>query len=330
MYWKGRKGFVKLRYLLIVFVFIVGILALKLKLLTTRSSSLNAFVKESNMYSRNAILVDLEEGEILFEKNADEKMYPASLTKMMTLLVALEEMENPEEKIKMPSNIYEYLYSENASIAGFKPNEIVPVQDLYYGMILPSGAECCISIAEHISESESKYVKKMNQKGKTIGMRNTHFTNTTGLHDNEHYSTVKDMAKLMQAGLKNQKFREVLTTKIHQTQGTEKHENGFEMKSTLFEKLENMESFGIEGGKTGYTDKAGLCLATFAKVDGKEYILVTAGAAGSHQTEPYHILDAQYVYRSIKNNFSEAHHFSVVESKLSAFIRKLKNLANEF
>lgn len=72
-------------------------------------------------------------------------------------------MENPEEKIKMPSNIYEYLYNENASIAGFKPNEIVPVQDLYYGMILPSGAECCISIAEHISESESKYVKKMNQ-----------------------------------------------------------------------------------------------------------------------------------------------------------------------
>ena len=129
-------------------------------------------------------------------------------------------------------------------------------------------------------------------------MNNTHFTNATGLHDKNHYTTVKDLATLLGYALKNNTFREIFTSSRHTTQPTNKHPDGITFYSTLFEKLDEPDIIGgkIIGGKTGYTEEAGLCLASLAKKGGKEYILVTVGARGNHKSEQYNITDALTIY----------------------------------
>ena len=141
----------------------------------------------------------------------------------------------------------------------------------------------------------------MNKKAADLGMYNTHFENTTGLHDDNHYTTVKDLAILLSDALQNDTFQEVFTKPRHSTPPTNKHPGGITYYSTMFEKLSDQNIIGGEilGGKTGYTDEAGLCLASFAKVGKQEYILISAGAKGDPYSEQYNITDALAVYNSI-------------------------------
>ena len=175
------------------------------------------------------------------------------------------------------------------------------MKDLLYGVLLPSGAECCLAFADRISGSEEEFVSLMNDKAQELGMKNTHFTNSTGLHDPEHYSTVEDISILLQYALKNEYFRDAFTSSRYSTLPSEQHPEGFTFHSTIFKYMDSTEVTGGEilGGKTGYTEEAGLCLASLAQVNGKEYILVTAKANGTHQTEQFHILDAINVYNQI-------------------------------
>lgn len=186
-------------------------------------------------------------------------------------------------------------------MAGFLPGEQVRAIDLLYGAMLPSGAECCIALADHIAGSERDFVKLMNQKAEAIGMNNTHFENATGLHDENHYTTVEDLAVLLMNALRNDTFRKIFTTFRHSTPPTDKHPDGITFYNTMYERLDdqNIIDGQILGGKTGYTDKAGLCLASLAKVGMQEYILITAGAKGNHDSEQYNITDALAVYNSI-------------------------------
>jgi D-alanyl-D-alanine carboxypeptidase (penicillin-binding protein 5/6) len=251
--------------------------------------------------SSNAILIRLKDHTILKQKNSTEKIYPASLTKMMTAIVAIENSPNLKEEIKLTNSTFQGLYEADASMAGFQPGERVRAIDLLYGVMLPSGAECCIGLADQIAGSEQDFVKIMNQKAADLGMDNTHFENVTGLHSENHYTTVKDLAILLSYALQNDTFREVFTSSRHSTLPTNRHPGGITFYSTLFEELRNQNMIGGEilGGKTGYTDEAGLCLASLAKVGKQEYILVSAGAKGDHNTEQYHITDALAVYNSI-------------------------------
>lgn len=192
-------------------------------------------------------------------------------------------------------------------MAGFVPDETVTVRDLLYGAMLPSGAECCEALAQLVSGSEENFAALMNQKAAELGMKNTNFTNATGLTDTEHYSSAADMAKLLQAALHNTTFRTIFTTEHYTTNATAQHPEGVSLTSTLLGKLDGTElptGTQIEGGKTGYTAAAGLCLASLATVNGKEYILVTLAAPGDHGTEQYNIRDAVHVYRKLadKNN----------------------------
>lgn len=224
--------------------------------------------------SRHAILLDAQSGRVLAQKRADERTAPASLTKMMTVLLAIET----------------------------EPDETVTVRDLLYGAMLPSGAECCEALAQLVSGSEENFAALMNQKAAELGMKNTHFTNATGLTDTEHYSSAADMAKLLQAALHNTTFRTIFTTEHYTTTATAQHPEGVSLTSTLLGKLDGTElptGTRIEGGKTGYTAAAGLCLASLATVNGKEYILVTLAAPGDHGTEQYNIRDAVHVYRKL-------------------------------
>src|SRR5690606_31641617 len=139
-------------------------------------------------------------------------------------------------------------------------------------------------------------------KAAALGMKNTHFVNATGLHDEDHYTTVKDLSILLSYALQNDTFRACFTAFRHSTPPTNKHRRGITFYSTMFADLKNQNIIGgkILGGKTGYTDAAGLCLASLAKVDGEEYILITAGAKGDRRSEQLNITDAIAVYSSIR------------------------------
>ena len=167
--------------------------------------------------SRHAILLDAQSGRVLAQKRADERAAPASLTKMMTILLAIEAEPDLDKQVTLPEDIFPALQIEKASMAGFAPGETVTVRDLLYGAMLPSGAECCEALARLVSGSEDNFAALMNQKAAELGMKNTHFTNPTGLTDTEHYSSAADMAKLLQAALHNATFRTIFTAEHYTT-----------------------------------------------------------------------------------------------------------------
>lgn len=250
--------------------------------------------------SSHVVLMSANGGKVIGEINGEEQIYPASLTKIMTVIVAIEELDDLEEKIMLDADIFPELYAGDATQAGFQAGEAVRAIDLLYGAILPSGAECCIGLADEIAGSEDAFVELMNKKAQKIGMENTHFCDTTGLHDPNHYSTAYDMAVLLKYAIRNDTFRGIIETSRHSTGVTNVHPDGITYYSTLFKNLNDPTVTGgkILGGKTGYTNEAGLCLASFAEIEGREYILVTAGAPGN-TGEPLHVQDAVTIYNRL-------------------------------
>lgn len=253
------------------------------------------------LHSETAILVSSDHHKPLLEKSSHKRIYPASLTKMMTLLVAIEENPDLNKEIQVPSSIFPTLHRENAALAGFRANEIVSIKDLLFGTMLPSGADAALTLAIASNNKEENFVKKMNEKAKKLKMKDTHFTNVTGLHDQNHYSTASDLAILLSYALQNSTFKTIFTSKSYWMPPTNIHREGISMYSTLFSQMDSpiFDGGAIIGGKTGYTPEAGLCLASVAVKDGKEYILITTGANGDHNTEPYHINDALTVFEGI-------------------------------
>ena len=232
------------------------------------------------------ILVDDETGEILAEKDSDQRIYPASLTKVMTLLVAVEHLEDIDASFTMTSAIIDPLYLDDATITGISPGETVTVRDLFYGMILPSGGDAAVALATLAAGSEEVFVALMNEKASILGMENTHFENVSGMHHENQYSTVADLAVLLHYTLENEFAKTVLSAATYTTTKTEKHPEGIELQSTLFSRMygDEVEGVAILGGKTGYTKAAGQCLMTFAQKDGKQYLSVFCH--GTDQWDP--------------------------------------------
>lgn len=292
---KKKKLFLILTVLLGIFLAVLIDRSVKPPLVGNPGVDLN------HLYSPDAILTELDSGQVIAVHNGDARIYPASLTKIMTAVLAVEHTEDLDQTITLPEDIFPPLYEQGASMAGFQPGEEVRLKDLLYGILLPSGAECCLAFADRIAGSEEQFAVMMNEKAKELGMKDTHFTNSTGLQDSDHYSTVKDISILLRYALKNDVFRTVFTARRYSTRPSNLHPEGFTFYSTMFQSLEGRETADGEilGGKTGYTKGAGLCLASLARIHGKEYILVTAKAEGNHETEPFHILDAVSVYNQI-------------------------------
>ena len=145
-------------------------------------------VSLEGLISPEAVLMDADSGEVLAAKNADASIYPASMTKVMTALLVLEANPDLDTPVTLPEDIFPELRAEGASMAGFLPGETATARDLLYGALLPSGAECCETLAREVSGSEEAFVASMNQKAAALGMASTHFCNPTGLHDPEHVS----------------------------------------------------------------------------------------------------------------------------------------------
>lgn len=252
-----------------------------------------------DIYSEYAILYNLDDDIILYEKNAEVKTSIASLTKIMTTIVAIENIKNLDDKVTLYSNVFYGLAEANASVAGFRIGETVTYRDLLMGALLPSGADATRALALNISGSETAFVELMNKKAKELKLENTNFANTTGLESYNHFSTVKDISIILKYALKNETFKKMYTTREYTTT------NGLTFYSTL-KKISNnyaIEVPNILGTKTGFTNEAGLCMSSIANYNGINYLLVTAGADYRGNT-PRQLLDAINIYDYYSNNYS--------------------------
>lgn len=249
--------------------------------------------------SSNVILYNLNEDKIVLEQNSDEITSIASLTKIMTTIVAIENIDNLDETITIKEKDFYGLY--DASLAGFEIGEEVTYKDLLYGTMLPSGAEATQALANNIAGSVSNFVELMNQKAKEIGMENTHFVNTSGLDINNHYSTVYDVSLLLKYCLENETFKNIFEATSYKTS------NG---NLTLYSTFRyTAMKYGykndyILGAKTGYTDDAGKCLASIAYDENNDilYMLITTGAS-IDTSDAYHIKDASNIYTYYFDNY---------------------------
>jgi len=259
-------------------------------------------IDTSTLQSPDAYMIRVKDSAPVIDLNSTARIYPASMTKIMTVLVAIENIDDLNATYTFDGTEFNTAYAQGASTAGFEAGETVPVLDILYGIMLPSGADACYAICNYVAGSESDFVTLMNQKAQEIGMTATNFTNATGLQDENHYSTCQDIAKLLQYAIQNETFKTIFSTHIYTTTATDQHSAGIALSSTTFSNLSSSQldnGATIIGGKTGYTDEAGHCLASLAEdAKGIEYILVTAGAAGDAEATP-HITDAQTVYSQL-------------------------------
>lgn len=251
-------------------------------------------VNALDLSSRHVVLYNMNEDKIIYELEKDEKTSIASLTKIMTTLVAIENIDNYNETVTLYDSMFTGLAEANAAVIGLKSGQIVTYNDLLYGMFIASGADATRAIAISISGLESSFVELMNKKAKELGMNNTNFVNTTGLDEDNQYSTVNDVAILLKEALKNEKFKEIFIASEYKFT-----DQFLTVKSTL---RKTALTYGydvnyIKGAKTGFTYDAGKCLASIA-TDTKnniEYLLVTTNADTSTK-DAYHVKDAVTLY----------------------------------
>lgn len=235
----------------------------------------------TDIASTYAILIDMDKGNIVAEKNAHIRMNPASMTKVLTLLVAAEHLDNLEDTFTITHEITDYSFVNGCSNAGFERDETVTVRDLLYGTILPSGAEAAVGLAVYVSGSQEAFVELMNEKLEELGLaESAHFTNCVGIYDENHYCTVYDMAMIMEAAMDNELCREVLSARTYTTSGTEAHPEGLMLSNWFIRRIEDKDVGGkVLGGKTGYVKESGSCAASYGEdKNGKGYICVSADA----------------------------------------------------
>lgn len=253
---------------------------------------------ELDLNSKNAILYNLDENTVLYEKNSKEQISIASMTKIMTAIVAIENITNLDEKVTLVKSDFYGLEEANASVAGFKVGQKLTYRDLLYGLLLPSGADAAQALTRTVAGGRNHFIEMMNEKAENLGLKNTHFVNETGLDEENHYSTVEDVATIFQYALKNEDFKTIITSSSYTMSDDS---------LTVYSSIDkNKRRYGLsmdylEGGKTGTTYDAGLCLASIASANNVHYMLVTARAP--YDDGPKNLYDAKTVYEYFMNHY---------------------------
>ena len=255
-----------------------------------------------NLESKNAYVIDTTNRQILLDKGSEERIYPASMTKIMTAIVALETLDNLDEHITITEEMVDGLLEADASMAGFWIDDTPTVKELLYGVALPSGADACNALAYRISGGINAYVDLMNKKALEIGMNNTNFVNTTGLHDDNHYSTCRDIATLLEYCIKNETFKEIFSSTTYRTSPTIYYPEGIEFHSTFKYFLEEYDVNipGLIGGKTGYTIPAGHSMASWSSLNDMDIITVVAQGSEDMYNST-HIYDTKSIMDTLNN-----------------------------
>lgn len=238
----------------------------------------------ADIISENGVLIDVENGTIIAQRDSRARIVPASMTKILTVLVAAENVTNLDDTFTITLDITDYSFVHDCSNAGFSVGENVTVRDLFYGTVLPSGADAALALAVYVAGSHEAFVEMMNEKIDELGLSDTtHFTNCVGIYDEDHYSTVYDMAVILKAAADNSFCREVLSEHIYTTTATSQHPDGIELSNWFLRRIEDKDTHGeVICAKTGYVVQSGNCAASLAAdADGKEYICVTAKSTSS-------------------------------------------------
>ena len=235
-----------------------------------------------------------ENGDMpVYSKNEQKKMYPASLTKIMTAIVLLENEPDLSKTVTVDSSVFSDFYDENGyyqypSTADFQTGEVVELNDLLYGMMLQSACEAANIIAYDVGKTKiSEFVEMMNETAAELGLKDTHFTNASGLHDPNHYTTAYEMAVIMRAALSNELCRKVLSTVTYTTHSTVQNPDGLTLYSTGLSRLSpyNCRSYSFAAAKTGFTPEAKQCLVSLIRTsEGKEFVFVCAHASEKYMT----------------------------------------------
>lgn len=244
-------------FILCFFTFIINVFALD----------------DPTLYSKNYCLYDLTDDKIIYEKNIQERTNIASLTKIMTTITAIEKINNLDDYVTITSEMLSNI-KYDASLAGLKIGDKLTYKDLLYASILPSGADATQALAYSLSGSINNFVNDMNTLAKKIGMENSNFVNVTGLDIDNHYSTVSDLLKMLQYALKNETFKTIYTTKSYTLS------NGLVVDATVkkYNNLMKLDISRIIGSKTGYTNKAGLCISSIFESNNHEFIFISTNA----------------------------------------------------
>ena len=255
-----------------------------------------------SMYSNHALLINLTSGDVLFAHNENERVYPASVTKIMTVLVGLEYADGEDLIVQAD---FDELFRESAAMAGFEYGETRTLSEVLHGAMLPSGADATTTLAYHVAGSYQGFVDLMNETAMRLGMFDTHFTNASGLHDDNHYTTAYDIALMLEYALQIETFKNIFTTPIYTitTGAGDEHD----MVSTMFNSIAtsgrspDFSGGEILGGKSGFTFAAGLCLVSLATNGVDEFILITLQASHEIGISQPHIVDAFTIYEYFFN-----------------------------
>jgi len=301
---------------------------------------------DPNILCDTAVLIDANTGTILAEKNANQKMYPASLTKIMTAILAIE-MGNLSDVITVDKDTPHEIEGSHVAL---EPGEILTLKDLLYALMLPSANDAASVVAKHYGGSIEKFATLMNEKAKEIGAYNTHFVNPHGLHDENHYTTAADLALIAKYAMTNETFREIVSTVKYEIQPTNK-KTETRYFATLNKLLYNSGSNQIyvdgvyispfyeyaTGAKTGYTPEAGNCLVATATKNGTDLIAVAMKGVslemyqdahnlfnfGFNEYESKTLINKNTYIKNVEIKNGDSKEISVItESNLTALVKK--------
>ncbi len=254
------------------------------------------FASEINLSSKNYILYNLNDNTIIDSKDPNKEVNIASLTKIMTVIIAIENIDKFDDKVTITSKVFDDI-SWDIHVTGFKVGEKLTYDDLLYSALLDSGADAVNALAINTCGSREAFIKKMNAKVKELGLKNTKFDNVIGKDSKNNYSSAYDLAQILMYALKNPKFKKIFGTKKYTLT------TGKTVKRSVAQ-YTNKDISYITGAKTGYYDDAKYCLATTATLNNVNYLFVSLGAypKGQHLSDhikEYNYFDSNYSYKSI-------------------------------
>ena len=254
-------------------------------------------LENPTLHSKYYGVYDLTDDKMLFSLNSDVKTEIASLTKIMTVLVAIENVSDLDDTVTITNSILNTV-SWDASVAGLEVGDVVTYRDLLYATMLPSGADAANALAISIAGSIDGYVELMNAKADSLNLGDTHYENVTGLDEDNHYSSVNDVIKLLKYSLNNNTFREIYTTKSYTLT------NGLKVSASInfYNKVMDLDTSLILGSKTGFTDDAGYCISIYFKSDDHDLVAVTLNATRVNDNY-YNVKDAVDIVDFVNDNF---------------------------
>ena len=292
----------KIRRILSVFLLTVLMVSL---MLTPQAYALPAL----EIKAKAAVLVDADAGRIIFGQNEQEREYPASITKVMTALLTLEAVDAGKLSLDQPITASAVVNDQDpeGSSAGIEEGEVLTVEQLLYCLLLVSANEAADILAETVSGSREAFVELMNQRAQELGCTGTHFANTNGLHDVNHYTTAYDIYLFFREAMKHETFMTITGSVAYEVPATNKSEaRELHTTNSLLSNWRILDYLydGVDCGKTGSTPEAGYCLVSSCLRDGKRLVAVVLGAEGEG-THIESFSESARLYDYGYNNFSK-------------------------